>query len=214
LKQSSATWLNSRPAGQRADPPLSAVSRIGRGFTHDLTGKLICPIEFDWDNRMTREAIRSKNLNVSNSFFIRAFYRNEEGNPLDIEHGFLRSTLLIQTWRQCFLSNGEIEGELGAGSSDDNNDSAPAPTPAHKRAKNSTKLFIAAILDLKTVPPRSIAYVCVMLRFALSPVTTWGSDGTFNYEGLYNTIVDYFEQVKPGSRGDKHVKELLSWWTT
>lgn len=30
---------------------------------------------------------------------------------------------------------------------------------------------------------------------------------------MYDTIVDYFEDVKPGTPEEKHTKELLGWWT-
>ncbi|KAE9388956.1 hypothetical protein BT96DRAFT_1003720 [Gymnopus androsaceus JB14] len=41
----------------------------------------------------------------------------------------------------------------------------------------------------------------------------WNSDESFNYEGLYITITDYFEDVMPGSAEEKYVQELLKWWT-
>lgn len=33
-----------------ADPPLDPDSRDGRGFNHDDIGRLLCPVEYDWDN--------------------------------------------------------------------------------------------------------------------------------------------------------------------
>jgi hypothetical protein len=30
--------------------PLSPVSKSDRGFEHDITGKLLCPIDFDWSD--------------------------------------------------------------------------------------------------------------------------------------------------------------------
>ncbi|KAH7880245.1 uncharacterized protein C8R40DRAFT_1032624, partial [Lentinula edodes] len=50
LQTEVASWLNSRPPGKCAHPILSTKSRANRGFKHDLTGKLLCPIHLDWSN--------------------------------------------------------------------------------------------------------------------------------------------------------------------
>jgi hypothetical protein len=33
------------------DAPLSPTSKEGRGFEHELTGRLLCPIDYDWDDQ-------------------------------------------------------------------------------------------------------------------------------------------------------------------
>jgi hypothetical protein len=81
---------------------------------------------------------------------------------------------------------------------------------------------------MKTVTPRSLAYVAVQvgiasppvielkllqLRFALSNANAWNeNDGCFNYINFYNNIVDYFE-IPVGPESQAHVSSLLSWWT-
>ncbi|KAI6006778.1 hypothetical protein EDD15DRAFT_2152885 [Pisolithus albus] len=56
LKAAIAQWLNeSRPA---PDPPFSSWEKHGRGFNHDITGKLLCPVDYDWSNADIRSAIR------------------------------------------------------------------------------------------------------------------------------------------------------------
>lgn len=34
----------------KPDPPLSIADKSGRGFYNDATGKLLCPIDYDWTN--------------------------------------------------------------------------------------------------------------------------------------------------------------------
>ena len=34
----------------RPDPPLSIADKSGRGFYNNATGKLLCPIDYDWTN--------------------------------------------------------------------------------------------------------------------------------------------------------------------
>ena len=46
LKHSAVTWLN-----QQQPPPhplLLIDDKQGRGFNHDLTGSLLCPVDFNW----------------------------------------------------------------------------------------------------------------------------------------------------------------------
>ena len=53
LKMSIADWLNSRPNPNGVltyDTRLSTKSKEGRGISNDVTGRLLCPIDFDWDN--------------------------------------------------------------------------------------------------------------------------------------------------------------------
>lgn len=48
LKSAVADWLNSRrPA---PIPALSARDKEERGISNDFTGRLLCPIDYDWDD--------------------------------------------------------------------------------------------------------------------------------------------------------------------
>jgi hypothetical protein len=40
-------WLNQQYA---LDPPLSTIKRDGRGIHHSITGMLLCPIRYDWND--------------------------------------------------------------------------------------------------------------------------------------------------------------------
>lgn len=70
-------------------------------------------------------------------------------------------------------------------------------------AKNSK----AEIHGLTEVTPRTIAYICVMVRQALSSARHWTpKDGVFNYESFYRLILKLFEG------GGIWQAELLSFW--
>ncbi|KAJ4492268.1 hypothetical protein C8R41DRAFT_981247 [Lentinula lateritia] len=217
LQAEVANWLNSRPPGKCAHPILSTKSRANRGFKHDLTGKLLCPIHLDWSNITIRAQIRAKNIKTSNSFFLRCFYHDEEGDADDVEKGFLRSTLLIQVWQQIFRSSGSITSDTSSSPhssenefNDAQSDTALAPAPRSSKTRASTKHTVAQIYGLTKVTPRTIAYSCVLLRFSLSNATSWGQDSSFNYEGLYNEIVDYFEGKDEVLQDE--LNGLLEWW--
>ena len=42
-----AEWLNMQYPDA---PPLSTIKRDGRGIHHPITGMLLCPIRYDWDD--------------------------------------------------------------------------------------------------------------------------------------------------------------------
>lgn len=44
LKEVVVSWI------KNADPPLDPESRDNRGIYHVATGRLICPIEYDWED--------------------------------------------------------------------------------------------------------------------------------------------------------------------
>jgi len=46
LKIAVANWLNN--AQQRAEPLLKPEDKLRRGFHHDVTGRLLCPVDYDW----------------------------------------------------------------------------------------------------------------------------------------------------------------------
>jgi len=91
---------------------------------------------------------------------------------------------------------------------------------------------VASKLHLNNkVTPRSIAYaavqVCIyvsyvvplvlicdcQLHFNLQTAGSWTPVyGGFDYRGLYDYVVDFFEDT-PGPAAKKQAQELLNWWT-
>lgn len=48
LKRDIVDWIT--PDGQRLNPPLYRHIKSDRGFRHDRTGELLCPIDLDWND--------------------------------------------------------------------------------------------------------------------------------------------------------------------
>jgi hypothetical protein len=42
-------WIT--PKGQALTPPLSRNIKSDRGFNHERTGALLCPVDLDWGNQ-------------------------------------------------------------------------------------------------------------------------------------------------------------------
>ena len=50
LKSAVAHWLNER--SPPPDPPVIVKSKTRHGFFHRVTGELLCPVEYDWTEKM------------------------------------------------------------------------------------------------------------------------------------------------------------------
>ena len=61
---------------------------------------------------------------------------------------------------------------------------------------------------------RRCILICVReLHFNLQTAGSWTSVyGGFDYNGLYNYVVDFFEDT-PGPAAKKRAQELLNWWS-
>lgn len=49
IKEEIALWLNLAYA---PNPPLNTKCRSNRGMQNDITGRLLCPVEYDWDDEL------------------------------------------------------------------------------------------------------------------------------------------------------------------
>ncbi|KAF7324096.1 hypothetical protein MKEN_00632000 [Mycena kentingensis (nom. inval.)] len=127
-------------------------------------------------------------------------------DPAKVERGFLQSDLLVQIWLSIFM----------AAHLNDGDENQP---PAKKRRTGedtscATKQTVADILGFDgKVPPRTIAYAAALLIFALSNCLKWSTQFLgIDLDNLYNFIVDYLEDIVPGSKAAKRVESLLKWW--
>ncbi|KAI6151179.1 hypothetical protein BKA82DRAFT_4013723 [Pisolithus tinctorius] len=205
LKQDIVSWLTD--LFHPIEPPLCTTTKDERGFVHDVTGKLICPAEFDWDLAIVKDGIQDRNP----SYLVTAYswplflYENFEFYSTDAERGLFRSSLLIKAFKFIFTSPSSIR-DL------DKDRTMPGHRRGSSNQKAATKNHVASILGMKAVTPWSIAYTAVQVRFTLSSTNTWHNvDGDFDYSQFYNAILDFFEDL-PGPAAKKRVDELLAWW--
>ena len=112
-----ADWLNCRKPLNEAESSgsrLSAKRKEERGISNDITGRLLCPIEYNWEDpeyvsdlyslfdlilpyrvrAKLREAARD--YNFTSSFFLRCLYEGENGDDRDPDEGFLKGPLLLR----------------------------------------------------------------------------------------------------------------------
>ncbi|KAG1810746.1 hypothetical protein EV424DRAFT_1542864 [Suillus variegatus] len=211
LKDLIATWVNQ---DFRPSPLLRSDDKQLRGFIHDLCGKLLCPAEWDWSNDRVKAGIRERTSDyiVSENSWPLFVYDNYTFNANDLEKGLFMSKILVQAFKAIFTSPSSAREADGDGDGADileNNRHA-------RRSLNGqvkVKTCVASIINMRKVTPRSIAYVVCQVRFSLSSVSSWRTvDGDFDYEGFWNNVVDFFEDV-PGPVAQHRVSKLLEWWT-
>ncbi|KAF9058033.1 hypothetical protein BJ165DRAFT_1521357 [Panaeolus papilionaceus] len=205
VKEELGNWLNS----DFSPPvPFSVRSRADRGLQNDITGRLLCPIEYNWEDDDIRAKIRDGSISIADDLFLVCLYPKGRGVPEDIEKGFLRSRLLVKTYCAIFTSPTSSEEFEDVETED-----GPSRRKIKKTIKKATKSNVAAILHMSgNVTPRSIAYAAVMLVFNLTDATQWTETyNGFNFRTLWNFIVDYFEET-PDDASANRVKALLKWW--
>jgi hypothetical protein len=110
-------------------PRLSTYKKSECGICNDVTGRLLCPIDFDWDDLeyvicgifrccglIVLFSVRAKLRNaapeydISSSFFLRCLYENEDGDITCPEEGLLKGPLLLcvsffRPWVRCVFDN-------------------------------------------------------------------------------------------------------------
>ncbi|KAF8872004.1 hypothetical protein BD779DRAFT_1453336 [Infundibulicybe gibba] len=211
MKAVVANWLNmSTPV---PNPILDPTCRLNRGIQHNTTGRLLCPIDFDWDDEVVRQKLQSGVEDWTSSFLAHCFYAGGSGDINNIEKGFLRSLYLVKTFQTLFTSPSSAQHTTHI-ASDDENTAPTTPAPPRKKSKQpATRTNVATVLCMNgKVTPRAIAYAAVQLHFALTDTPQWTDiHHNFDYQGLYNFIIDFFEDVD-GPDAKQFAKNLLGWW--
>ncbi|KAJ3792101.1 hypothetical protein GGU11DRAFT_750529, partial [Lentinula aff. detonsa] len=164
-----ADWLNQRSP----QPLIDRHSRLGRGFRHDLTGRLLCPIDFDWDDLMIRVEIRAvgRRSVVKDStvpFFLPFLYHDEAGDVQSPLKGWLQGPLLVKMVVLLFKSASSVGKEIAdieiinESSDDENVSPQPLPGPGASgrsgKHRKSTKKTVSQLWNVTSVSPRMIAY--------------------------------------------------------
>ncbi|KIY47947.1 hypothetical protein FISHEDRAFT_59279 [Fistulina hepatica ATCC 64428] len=221
IRAAVARWINQeidedamRNPDERQPRHLEPETRMFRGLAHDKTGAYLCPVDLDgnWDEESFRGRVRNNEpgAQISSSWFFRALYATGSGHKDDIETGFLRGPLLVKTAQYIFTSPSSVK------ETDDEN--SPPSKKAKVDRRSSARSDVAHRRGMDgQMTPRAIAYCAVLLHFNLTDCDKWPQDGmymAFNYNGLYNFVVDYFEQDATDEADKQHVSELLSWWNS
>ncbi|KAG2108543.1 hypothetical protein BD769DRAFT_1392712 [Suillus cothurnatus] len=187
LKALVSEWVNRE---FKPDPLVDPDDKHSRGFSNDACGRLLCPLELDWNNPVVKAGIwdRTDGYIVTDLSFPAFVYEKYMAKPDDLEEGLFKGKILLQAYKAVFTSPSSAKDVEGDGDGADiiqNNRRAHKSFNAHK-----VKKHVAQIIKMEKVTPRSIAYIiCQVSR-----------------------SIDFFERP-PGREAQRRVDRLLEWWT-
>ncbi|KAF8835229.1 hypothetical protein BDN67DRAFT_913391 [Paxillus ammoniavirescens] len=190
LKVAVATWLMEQTP--HPEPIIHSRDKAGRGFNHDVTGRLLCPVDYNWGDLSVRAAICDYHPDflVTHFSWPRYLYEGGSYDPQNPCKGLFKGELLLKAFRCIFTSPSSAETPVG--------------DEADMRGR----------LKMRAVQPRAITYIAVQvhLHFVLSSCGSWRiTDEDFENKAFYRNIVNYFE--RPASQEQaKEVEDLLLWW--
>ncbi|KIM54560.1 hypothetical protein SCLCIDRAFT_136562, partial [Scleroderma citrinum Foug A] len=208
LKTAVVSWLMSMTPPPQ--PALLPYDKSGRGFYNDATARLLCPVDYDWDNPRHRQNIRDYHpdfLVTANSWPL-FLYANGKYNPNFPNHGLFKGELLVKAFRYIFTSPSSAEF-----TSDDLDSKFLLAQPKrHRCCEQCMRSNVASLLGMKTVALRAITYIAVQLHFALVSCGSWRIiDVFFDYHQFYKNIVTFFEDIAD-MEAEEFIKELVLWW--
>ncbi|KIK41886.1 hypothetical protein CY34DRAFT_12728 [Suillus luteus UH-Slu-Lm8-n1] len=180
LKELVASWVNTECHPTTLIKP---DDKHHRGFANDACGKLLCPVEWSWDDPIVRAGIRDHTTAfiVSENSWPSFMYENYQANPNNLEHGLMKSKLLVMGFKAIFTSPSSANEVDGDG---DGTDILENNRRARKRSDQAkVKTCVASIID-----------------------------GDFDYQIFWGNIVDFFEDA-PGPAARARMDKLLEWWT-
>ncbi|KAJ3525548.1 hypothetical protein NMY22_g10525 [Coprinellus aureogranulatus] len=184
LKSAVIDWIT--PAGGVLTPNIPRNNKDARGFFHDVTGRYLCPTDYDWDEAKVRQDLRAGRLIATGLQWPNFLYAGLKCNQEDMWEGLFRSRILIQAFKHIFISPSSVDGQ--------------------SRATRSGNAYMHG---MESVTAPSIAYVATLVRFSLSSASTFSrSDTTTDSQRFYNTIVDFLEMEEE----EESVSDLLAWW--
>ncbi|KAN0084554.1 hypothetical protein V8E55_008058, partial [Tylopilus felleus] len=169
---------------------LIAHDKTGRGLYNDATARMICPVEFNWDNTEHRDKIRNwdQAFLISANSWPRFLYQDGRYNPQHPSEGLFRVNLLVKVgslFTIHMLKTSLLPKFPGM------------PTNFHFAKLRS---------------PAAIAYIAVQLRFALSSCGSWRPvDCLFDHMKFYNNILQWFEDIIDAEE-KQFIDDLLMWW--
>ncbi|KAI9573714.1 hypothetical protein HD554DRAFT_2013422, partial [Boletus coccyginus] len=194
LKLAVVNWVMAS-SSPPPEPALKLCDKTRRGFYHDAIGRLLCPVDFNWNNPHHRAGIREfhPDFFVTEGSWPRLLYKDEKYDPKEPMKGLFKHELLVKTFKHIFTSPSSVDSEFAV--NDDPGDPGTLSELPQKRRKGSSEKRTRS-----------------NLRFALSSCSSWRiQDEDFHYTQFYQNIVSYFEDAK--TEQDEHeTSQLLFWW--
>ncbi|TFY69040.1 hypothetical protein EVJ58_g622 [Rhodofomes roseus] len=109
IKEKIMIWL--APEIARSDVTVTSAmdtsDKTKRGFYHPVTGRLLCPVQLDWNDPKVQDALRTGQAKVNgkilSTWMYATFLYDGSYNPDMPWVGFLRGKLVVQAWILFFM---------------------------------------------------------------------------------------------------------------
>ncbi|KAH9854398.1 hypothetical protein C2E23DRAFT_726445 [Lenzites betulinus] len=194
IKIAIVEWLSSELAA--AGVVLHPKDKTQRGFGNPVTGRLLCPIELNYDDDNIRKLLETHQatiggIPVNGSHWPKFAFDEHQYNPQLPWLSFLRGRLLLSAFRHIFLSP------------------SSATRDDTVNENRGTRAGNAAIHGMTKVTPGSIIYCATQVHFALSSTAVFNKNNKNNNTITFQrSLVEYFENPSLAAP----VAELLDWW--
>ncbi|KAM6489577.1 hypothetical protein JOM56_014996, partial [Amanita muscaria] len=166
------------------------------GWNNTITARFLCPMrlisKFDVDPESFRERVQSGKRAIKASDYPMFLYDESKYTPGDISSGLFQGPLLLRFYRHVFTGPSSWKtGSSGGG----------------REARGIMN-------KLKAPTPRTIAYVAIMVRWALSSSTKFlNNDQGFNLVDFYQNILMTFNE-RVNFDDDYEVDQITTEWIT
>ncbi|KAG9118758.1 hypothetical protein FRC07_006564 [Ceratobasidium sp. 392] len=176
------------------DPPLKDLPKASRGLNHPGCAELLAPITVNMeDEEERRQFVECNNPPMLAKHWPGCIYKGGRGNAKEPSKGLLQGELMVATAKIIVKSPSSVLP------------STSVRPGAPKRGRKG----VATKYHMTKVTPAFLAYVAVILRFALSSEETFNEDGgTFDYTEFYSQLCEYLESPKFRTKTDT----LIDWW--
>ncbi|KAG1838894.1 hypothetical protein F4604DRAFT_1597725, partial [Suillus subluteus] len=93
------------------NPSIQCRDKYGHGFYHDVTGRLLCPVDYNWNDAIVQEAIRSyhPDYRVTSYSWPSFLYKDGQYDATNPTKGFLKGELLVKAVKHIFTSPSSAE---------------------------------------------------------------------------------------------------------
>ncbi|KAH9930787.1 hypothetical protein B0H21DRAFT_699948 [Amylocystis lapponica] len=185
LKEPMIDWIT--PMGGQLNPAIKRNKKAERGFQHDVTGALLCPVELNNDElSATIVGLRIGELTVAADSWPRFMYCDNAYDPENPWKGLLRGKLLVTAFKHIFTSPTSVDD-----------------------GSRATRAGNARIHGMTSVTPGSIAYVATQVHFALSSAEVFSrSDTAMNSAGFYDVLLELLTDEED----KEEIDALFAWW--
>ncbi|KAF7972040.1 hypothetical protein HWV62_19169 [Athelia sp. TMB] len=185
LKGVMIDWLT-KP-GVPLIPPLYRNSKSERGYNHPITGRLLCPAGWDWEDPNVVEGLQSGVTKLLGEHWPVFIYGDNTCNPEDPWKGAFRGSLLVKMYRHIFTFPSSVDLQ-------------------EPKANQSGNVCIHGMTKATLA---SITYVATQVQFALSSHSVFSrSNCVTDTEQSYNTCMDLFLDKDDLAE----INMLLLWW--